>query len=270
MGSVPIATLKTYPIWSFYMNKKYETKAVDPTQLAKQEQVDLAPITLDQLKKIMPKRQKHNVNQDLVDKLNNLAGDIEERRMFRENLLSYTHVLQDPHVRMDSYIDAVKYVSFKLMGHTNQEAWIKTFPHRYQRLLDDGKSDMFMRATVSGYNKNKIVNTVYEQALIPVHVMNADVFQKAVSTQAELMINPNVSDKVRSDAANSLMTHLKPPEARKLQLDVAVAEDDSLRDLRHAITDLAKAQKDAIEVGTEDAKKIAEAKIIPGDSERIE
>jgi hypothetical protein len=136
--------------------------------------------------------------------------------------------------------------------------------------MDEGKSAGHLRATVSGYNKNKIVATVYEQALIPVHVLNADVFQKAVMTQAELMTDGGVSDKVRSDAANSLMTHLKPPEARKLELDVSVKEDDSLRELRHAITDLAGAQKRAIEQGTEDAERIAQSKLINGESKRID
>jgi len=231
---------------------------------------DTSTLTLDQVRATMPKRMKANITQGLVDKLNKLVTDPDERVQFRENLLSYTHVLQDPNVKLEAYIHAVRYVSYKLMGLTNQEAWIKTFPDRYQRILNDGKSDAHLRATVSGYNKNKIVATVYEQALIPVHVLNADVFQKAVTTQAQLMTDPGVSDKVRSDAANSLMTHLKPPEARKLQLDVAVAEDDSLRDLRRAVTDLAMAQKEAIQVGTEDARRIAEAKLINGESERVE
>lgn len=231
---------------------------------------DTSKLTVETLKATMPKRMKGNITESLVNKLNKLVTDPDERVYFRENLLSYTHVLQDPNVKLEAYIHAVRYVSYKLMGMTNQEAWIKTFPDRYQRILNDGKSDAHLRATVSGYNKNKIVATVYEQALIPVHVLNADVFQKAVTTQAELMTNPNVSDKVRSDAANSLMTHLKPPEARKLELDVAVAEDDSLRELRRAVTDLAVAQKEAIEVGTEDARRIAESKLINGESERVD
>ena len=231
---------------------------------------DTSTLTVETLKATMPKRMRANITQPLVDKLNKLVTDPDERVHFRENLLSYTHVLQDPNVKLEAYIHAVRYVSYKLMGMTNQEAWIKTFPDRYQRILNDGKSDAHLRATVSGYNKNKIVATVYEQALIPVHVLNADVFQKAVTTQAELMTNPNVSDKVRSDAANSLMTHLKPPEARKLNLDVAIAEDDSLRELRHAVTDLARAQKLAIEAGVEDAQRIAESKLINGESERID
>lgn len=231
---------------------------------------DTSCLTLETLKATMPKRMRHNINQDLVNKLNKLVTDPDERVYFRENLLSYTHVLQDPNIKLEAYIHAVRYVSYKLMGMNNQEAWIKTFPDRYQRILNDGKSDAHLRATVSGYNKNKIVATVYEQALIPVHVLNADVFQQAVTTQALLMTDPNVSDKVRSDAANSLMTHLKPPEARKLTLDVAVAEDDSLRELRHAVTDLAKAQRQAIEAGVEDAKRIAESKLIPAEYARVD
>lgn len=231
---------------------------------------DVSALTVETLRATVPKRQRHNITQSLVDKLNKLVTDPEERQYFRENLLSFTHVLRDPNVKLESYIHAVRYVSYKLMGMTNQEAWIKTFPDRYQRLLNDGKSDVFLRATVSGYNKTKIVATVLEQALIPIHVLNADVFQNAVDTQARLMTDPNVSDKVRSDAANSLLTHLKPPEARKLDLNVAVAEDDSLRELRHAITDLAKAQKDAIESGTEDARRLAESKLIPAEYERKE
>lgn len=230
---------------------------------------DTSALTVDVLKATMPKRMRGNISQSLVDKLNKLVTDPDERIHFRENLLSYTHVLQDPNVKLEAYIHAVRYVSYKLMGMTNQEAWIKTFPDRYQRILADGKSDMHLRATVSGYNKNKIVATVYEQALIPVHVLNADVFQQAVTTQAQLMTDPNVSDKVRSDAANSLMTHLKAPETRKLNLDIAVAEDDSLRELRHAVTELAQAQRKAIESGMEDAQRIAESKLIPAEFERV-
>ena len=227
-------------------------------------------LTLDALKAAMPNRQKSNITQSLVDKLNKLVADPEERVYFLENLQGYTHVLQDPHVKLESYIFAVKYVSYKMMGMTNQEAWIKTFPDRYQRLVNIGKTDVHLRATVSGYNKNKIVVQVYEQAMIPVYVANADVFQKAVNTQAVLMTDPTVSNKVRSDAANSLMTHLKPPETKKLELALDIKEDDSLRHMRTALTNLAIAQQRSIESGVTDAERIASAKLIEGESERVD
>jgi hypothetical protein len=229
-----------------------------------------ANLTVDALKAAMPKRQKRNITPSLVDKLNKLVSDPEERVYFLENLLGYCHVLQEPHMKLDSYIYAVKYVSYKMMGLTNQDAWIKTFPDRYQRLVDIGKTEGHLRATVSGYNKNKTVVQVYEQAMIPVYIANADVFQKAVITQSDLMTDPKVSDKVRSDAANSLMTHLKPPEMTKVDLQVDIKEDDSLRQMRGAITELAIAQRDSIRSGGSDAQRIADAKLIEGESERVE
>lgn len=238
-----------------------------PTALIPEER---GAITLDQLKVAMPKRQARNATQGMCDKLNKLVTEPEERELFRENLLGLSHILQDPNTKLDSYIYAVKFVSYKMMGMTNEKAWIKTFPDRYQRLMDSGKSHGHLRATVSGYWRSKIVSQVYEQAMIPVYIVNADVFQEAVTTQAQLMTDPKVSDKVRSDAANSLMTHLKPPEAKKLELDVAVKEDDSLRDLRRAVTDLAIAQKKTIESGGSTALDIAESRLINGESERID
>ena len=227
-------------------------------------------LTLDALKTVMPKRQKKNITQSLVDKLNKLVGDPEERVYFLENLVGYAHCLRDPNIKLDSYIFAVKYVSYKLMGLTNQDAWVKTFPDRYQRLVDIGKTGSHLRATVSGYNKNKIVVTVYEQAMIPVYVANADVFQNAVIAQSDLMTNPKVSDMVRMNAANSLMTHLKPPEMTKIALEVDIKEDESLKELRRGITNLAIAQAEAIRSGGTDAERIAHATLIDGESERVD
>jgi len=107
-----------------------------------------------------------------------------------------------------------------------------------------------------------------EQSMIPTWVVNADMYQKAINVQAQLMITAK-SEKVRTDAANSLLTHLKQPETVKMKLDVEVKQDDSINELRRAVTDLAIAQKEAIQVGVTDATRIAKAKIISGESERI-
>jgi hypothetical protein len=159
------------------------------------------------------------------------------------------------------------------MGMTNQQSWIRTFPERYQRLIDDGKitegDDAHLRATVSCYNKGKVVNQIREQTLIPTWVLNSDIHQKAINQLATLMVSSK-SDKVRADAAASLLTHLKMPETVKMKLDVEVKEDDSIKQLRGAVTELVQAQKEAIATGTADAKRIAEAKLIDADYERVD
>jgi hypothetical protein len=231
------------------------------------------PLTVDALKAVMPKRQKHNITDSLVDELNSLVTDPEERRSFRENLVSYASILDDPNVKLPDYIHAVRYVSYQLMGMTNQQSWIRTFPERYQRLIDDGKitegDDAHLRATVSSYNRGKVVNAIREQTLIPTWVLNSDIHQKAINRLAQLMVTSK-SDKVQADAAASLLTHLKMPETVKMKLDVEVREDDSIKQLRGAVTELVKAQREAIQTGTSDAERIAAAKLINAEYERID
>ena len=226
---------------------------------------DTPDLTVEQLKKLMPARQKQNVTQSFVDNLNQMVVEPEFREHFRENILGYIDVLQDLNTSLKGYIRAVKYVSYKLMGFTNQEAWLRTFPERYQRLVEEKKPEAYIRSLVCAYNKGKLVNTIFEQTIVPTWVLNQDKFQKAINKQAELMTNPNVSFKVQTDAANSLLTHLKQPEAAKVTVDVNVRQEDSIGELRKTLVELGEAQRKAIELGIKDAQDIAESKIIEGE-----
>ena len=225
---------------------------------------DLSALTLEQLKAIMPARQKQNVTQSLVDNLNQLVEEPEYREYFRENILGYIDVLQDPNTTLKGYIRAVKYVSYKLMGYTNENAWVKTFPERYQRLVEEEKDPSYIRSLVCAYNKGQLVNRILEQTMVPTWVLNQDKFQKAINTQADLMMSAK-SEKVRTDAANSLLTHLRRPEAAKVQLEIAVKTEDSIGELRRTMTKLGEAQAEAIRLRIDDAKGIAESKIIEGE-----
>ena len=226
------------------------------------------PLTVEQLQAAMPKRQKHHITQSFVDELNLLVEDPDEREVFRNNLLGYTKVLEDPRSTIETYVQAVRYVSYKLLGYTNTEAWIRTFPERYQRLMDEGKNGNYIRSVVTNYNKGKMVQSIMEQTLVPTWVLNHDIYQQAVNTLAELMLTAR-SEKVRSDSASSLLTHLKPPEALKVDVGVTVKEDRSVQELRQATLELVKQQRLLIQAGVTDAREVAEGKLINGDFERI-
>ena len=225
---------------------------------------DTPDLTVEQLKKLMPARQKQNVTQSFVDNLNQMVVEPEFREHFRENILGYIDVLQDPNTSLKGYIRAVKYVSYKLMGDSNQEAWMKTFPERFQRLVDEEKPEAYIRSLVCAYNKGQLVNRILEQSMVPTWVLNQDKFQKAINTQAELMMLAK-SEKVRTDAANSLLTHLRQPEATKVSVDVTVKQEDSIGEMRRTVIELGKAQAEAIRLGIGNAKTVAESEIIEGE-----
>ena len=235
-------------------------------ELMIQEEVpeDSGPLSIEQLKSVMPARQKQNVTQELVDNLNQIAIEPEYREHFRESIIGYVSVLNDPSTSLKGYIRAVKYVSYNVMGFSNQEAWLRTFPERYQRLVDAEKSDAYVRSLVCAYNKGKLVNQILEQTLVPTWVLNNDKFQKAINIQADLMVTAK-SEKVRTDAANSLLTHLKRPEAAKVELAIEVKQDDSIGALRRTVIALGEAQATAILEGRANAKDIAEVNILEGE-----
>ena len=123
---------------------------------------------------------------------------------------------------------------------------------------------------MSAYNKNKLVNLVYEQTLIPTHVLNADIYQKAINVQADLMLNAK-SEKVRSDAANSLLNHLKKPETHKVEMNIGIKEGGAIEELREITSQLAAKQQQMIESGVYTAKDVAHKPLtIEGESERVE
>lgn len=218
-------------------------------------------LTVDVLKKSLPSKYKRNVNDDLLEHINTILDHPELYDDYRNNFLTYISVIQDGKYKLDDYLNAIKYCTHKLMGESNMDSFVKTFPNRYQSMIAKGYTAKEMSAHVAMYNKNKLVNTILEQSMIPTWVLNQDLYQKAINVQADLMLNA-MSEKVRSDAANSLLVHLKPPEVKKVELDVGIKQNDEIEVLRNITAELASQQRRMIEAGVITAKQNAETKLI--------
>lgn len=218
-------------------------------------------LTKDEIIAALPPAVQGGVSDTLVNELNSIITDPDFRETFRENMISYNRVLSEGKFKLSSYMNAVMYVSYKLMGYNNMDAYSLTFPQKFQTWIQQGKTNQTMSAHVAMYNKSKLVNLVYAQAVIPTHVLNQDKFQEAINRQYWLMNNAQ-SEKVQSDAANSLMIHLKPPEEKQVNLNIGIEETDSIKDLYAAINSLAAKQVEAIEAKNFTAGEIAAARII--------
>ena len=221
-------------------------------------------LSIEQFQQALPDKMKKSVNQELVDSINQTLGDPESFEYYRNNLLSYTKVIQDGRFKIHEYINAVRYVSFKLMGCSNIDAYSRTFPDKIQRFSAQGVSSKDVASYVTAYNKSKLVNLIYEQSLIPSYVLNQDMYQKALNVQAELMLTAK-SEKVKTDAANSLLTHLKPPEVKKVELEIGTKEDSSIAQLRQATLELAKQQRLMLEAGAANVLEIAHSRVVPAE-----
>lgn len=220
-----------------------------------------SPLTVDQFKIALPDKVKKSINQELIDQINATLSDPDMYEAYRENLLSYTKVMADGRFKIGDYVNAVKYVSHKLMGASNIEAYVKTFPDKYQRFTNQGVASKDIASYVTAYNKSKLVNLIMEQTLVPSYVLNQDLYQKALNVQAELMLTAK-SEKVRSDAAAHLMAALKMPETQKVELDIGVKEDGSIAALRATTLELARQQRLMVEAGAMNAQEVAHSKLV--------
>ena len=216
--------------------------------------------TLDELDQALPLSLKGKMTPEIANNLNTIITDPQVAQAFRDNFVSYTNVLKEGKFKLESYMDAVAYVSFKLMGYTDRECYQRTFPGRYAELVAKGTSAKDIAAYVSAYNRGILVNKVLEQTLIPTYVLNQDVYQKAINTQADLMVNGK-SEMVRMKAADSILNHLKRPEASKVEISMGIVDSKEVDDLKQAMLDLTRNQRILIEQGTP-TKEIAHQRII--------
>jgi len=217
-------------------------------------------LDIAQVEKALPATLRGAATQSLVDTINQISADPLVAEVIRDNFISYAHVLRDGKFKTDDYVHAVAYVSYKLMGNSNQDAYFKTFPQRYSLLVSRGATPKDISAYVAAYNKGKLVNLILEQTLVPVWILNQDVYQKAINTQAHLMVNAQ-SELVRTNAANSILTHLAKPKEVAGKLTIAMEETNGMKELTELMRQLAQKQLGAIERGVS-AKEIAAQRII--------
>ena len=219
------------------------------------------PITKELVARALPGNLKSAATDQLADMINQISADPLIAEQIRENFLSYASVLKEGKFKVEDYLNAVAYCSYKLMGDSNQDAYFKTFPQRYANLVAAGRTPKEISAYVSAYAKGQLVNKIMEQTLVPSWVLNQHMYQAALNTQFKLMTNEDVSPKVRSDAADSLLTHLaKPKEAGPL-INIDMGETSGMNELKDALARMAQQQQTLINAGMT-TKEIAAQDIV--------
>lgn len=200
-------------------------------------------LTLDELRNALPEKYKKVLNQEVITEINTVLNDPEMYEAFRDNLISYSSILEDGKYRITDYIRAVKYCSLKIAGATDKDAYIRTFPERYQRFVNDKRASKDIASYISSYNKNKMVVEILKQSMIPLWVLNQDHRQAAINKLVSIMQNKDTSDYNAIQAADKLLNHTAPPDSANVQLSITnVNAANGLDELKDAIYKLAQNQ----------------------------
>ena len=216
----------------------------------------MLPLTLEEVKNRVPNNLKNSITDALVDRLNQAISDPHLAEEMKENFFSYVNVLQGGVYKISDYVNAVIYVSFKLMGLSNRQAWERTFPDRLANLQTNGKSERYIDMNVNLYHKNKLVNKIMEQSLVPFWVLNQDARQKAVNTCVQIMEGSR-NDLARVKAADTLLNYLQEPKEMGPLISIDARETAGFKELQNMLMELANKQLSAMKNGVT-AKEIAE------------
>ena len=177
-------------------------------------------------------------------------------------------MIKEGKFKLTSYVSAVKYVTQKLAGKNNQDAYMATFPDKWNDWIARNVSAKDISSYVSVYNGSKLVNLILEQTLVPNWILNQDIRQKAINHLATLMTTAN-SEKVQAEAAIGLLNHLKMPEKLKVELDVGVKENSVMDQLQKASLDLAERMRQMAASGAMSAQDLLDMKVIDGEATRV-
>jgi len=242
-------------------------------QLANLNDIESNLETTDHLTKEMlagalpDKRFRKHITSEVVAVIN-AEPDSDLRRVFRDNTLSYASVMTTGKHSLAAYVNAVKFVSYKMLGDKSSTAYSKVFPDRYQNLVDKGSTGSYIASFADNYGKTSLVVKIMEQTMVPTHILNAGLYQAAINVQADLMVNAK-SELVKQKAAESLITNLKAPDAAKLEIDISV-NNDILDNLKQVTGELAERQLKMIMGGQVTAKEVAHSEIIAKKVEPVE
>ncbi len=236
-------------------------------------------MTIEELKAAVPKHQRGMITERIVNVFNQLESEEGEdfAEHYKQNFIGLSHILKSSNYSITDYINAVKFISYKLLENSDIDSYQMTFPERYARLLskwqEEGMTEEEIRERkispyVSAYKRNDIVKNLMEQALMPSRILNAPYFQQALNVQLDLMYNAR-SEMVKLGAAESVLKYTAPNESTKIELEVGVKGQDEVQALRDEMMRLASQQQLAIQSGINTSLEIAESKLLYEEVEEV-
>ena len=228
-----------------------EKRPLDPRMPTGNNDPDI--ITVDKIKKLLPKGTSHLVSDEIINMINNTekeTGILQE--YFNDSFLTYLPVLKQVSIPLEKYVNAIRYCNLKRMM-SNEKAWEIVFPHKHKKLIDEGR---WNASHVSMYNQSALVVKLDAQMMIGAHIQYMPYFHKTFEKQFNLMNGIDaqgrpVSAHVQHLAASKLYDMTKPPEDITMNLKIDQSDDAkaSTEKMLSKMSELASNQQKLLEQG---------------------
>lgn len=184
-------------------------------------------LTVEAVKKLVPKKYGRKVTEDMVEKINNATSGVEQYMdsvLLRENIFSYSNLL-GPGVGMDQLIKAIKYCTIRTYpGMTNEKAY---------RIINPDKAvqDRDLSGFTAEYNKTKLVTELTGLMLTPDYLTylpdRYQMLEKLKNLSNGIGAHPDdrVSPTVQMNSAIGFLDKTQPPEEKNIQIGIGPNEE---------------------------------------------
>jgi hypothetical protein len=222
-------------------------------------------VDVDTLREMFPQR-KTTITKDLahyVDSANNdedFNGD-----EFLDTLVSYRDVMLKGTYSIKEYVTAVKFCAYLIAEDDNLvEAYKRArgdddFVKTRVGAASGSKEYNALTSAASRYRQSKLVKELLTVSQMPLYLMFQGERYKAVEVLADEMQSAAYS-KDRINAADKLLTHVKPPENMQIELEVGPNQEskDLSTSLSEKLATTIALQKQMLEAGVplEEAQKL--------------
>lgn len=212
---------------------------------------------VEEFKSALGKMKSRLATDDILEEIANIVTEDDSLDgHLQDKIVSFSSVMKTGRYKSLDYVKAVQFCSYLSIGDTQIDAYRKTFPKRAA-----AKTQNSLQSGASIYASGDLVQKIMAQSMVPVHIMfNSERF-KAINILSELMTNSD-NERIRMESADKMLGHIKPPEESKLTLDIGIKDDESIRDLNDALTQLALKEKEMLDKGMITLKDVAKKKIV--------
>jgi len=167
------------------------------------------------------KKYIENIPSDVIEHIKVLHKDVDTGFIFLDNLYRDMEVLDTgTHGRHTLDIMGVvklsSYMTYIKLGYSKPNAYRKAYTIASGINIDGKEVDK----KVKGLESSKAFIIAQKLNMIPAHIQFVGVYNKAIETLYNLMIDEKSGQRTRLESAVALMTHLKQPEPTKFELAV--------------------------------------------------
>lgn len=187
-------------------------------------------ISVVDLRQAFPEK-KDTVTQELADMINQIQTDPDGAiEGFMNTLVEYQGVMKQCGASMKEYIKAVKFCAhleaedYNIVEAFKKSRWNDEFIRSRIDAPTDSSKYKELTSAASRYHKSPLVKQILLQSDMPLYLMFQGARYKAVSVLVNEMESA-VYSKDRISAADKLLTHVKPPENSKVELEIGVSQE---------------------------------------------